>query len=75
MFCPPLQIFCGTIDGLFISFNVVTVKGRIEFCEKGMDYDAFTRVARAQSALKRTPGAAAGGKDKMITPAVAIISP
>lgn len=40
-----------------------------------MDYNAFTRVARAQSALKRTPGTAAGGKDKMITPAVPIISP
>lgn len=72
VYCTLLQMFWGASDGLFISFNVVTLKGWIAVV-KVMDYGVFTHVAQTQKALKRTPGTAAGGTGKMISPTVPIL--
>lgn len=72
--CRPLQMFFGTIDGLFISFSVVTLKGWIAFLQKGMDYGVLTHAVKMQAALQRTHWTAAEGKGPAITPTVTIIS-
>lgn len=73
--CAPLRcnFFRGPFDGVFISSNVVTLKGWIAFVKRN-ELRIFTHVAQTQRALKRTPGSAAGGKSKVIVPTVLIIS-
>lgn len=62
----------GAIDGLFISFNVVALRGWIAFLKSTGLWCIHTCCRDTKST--RTPGTAAGRKGKTITPTVLIIS-
>lgn len=71
----PLQIFCGAIVVLFLSFNVVTPNSWIAFEKSnGLQRTHTGCVDTKGTYRKSTPGAAAEGKGKTITPTVPIIS-